>query len=521
MEMNRKSLVRGGTLGIGVLLVLALWLLVNYLGHKYHARFDWTETKLYSLSEKSENLLEERLDRPVEISVLYLPRSSVDSQVYEPLRELLARYEAAAPEISVRFIDPVQDRLEAQRLAESADLPQESVVVVAAGDDRRVIPFADMTELDYTGVQRGLPPTLRAFTGEQAVSGAILELLEAEQPVVLFTTGHGERSLDETGSEGLAALAATLERDNVEVREWASLGAEDVPEDADVVVVAGPQSNFVEPELDLLRDFVFRGGRMLILLDPVFLEGGTPVDTGLEAFLAELGVDVGSDVVLDPDNPIPFFGSESLFVTSFGDTPVTRPLREGDFPVIVSLARSVSARGTADATVTEMLLTSPRGWAERDLEALFTGGVERDDADLAGPVSLGVTVEREMAGQTGEEEAGVTVEGDEGTGEVQEENGEPEEAAVPPKARLVVLGDSDVAANRLVQGNVGNGVLVTNALNWLVEREALLGIPPKQPEQVRLSLTRDQLRWMYVLVLLILPSAAVALGLVLWIRRRR
>lgn len=503
MAMNRKRLVRGGTLGAGILLALALLGIVNYLGHKYHARFDWTSAQLYTLSEKSRNLLSQRVDRPVEISVLHLPRSTVDTQLYEPLRELLTRYEAASPRVSVRFIDPVRDRLEAQRLAESADLPQESVVVVTSGEDHRVIPFAEMAELDYTGVQFGQAPTLRTFQGEQAVSGAILELLESDRPVVLFTTGHGERSLDEPGSEGLTALAESLERDNVEVRQWASLGADAVPEDADVVVVAGPQSNFVEPELDVLRDFVFQGGRMLVLLDPVFRESGVPVDTGLETFLDELGVEVGTDVVLDPDNPIPFFGPESLFVTSYGDTAVTRSLREADLPVIVSLARSVGSAGSADETVTEMLLTSTGGWAERDLDALFTGGVEQDDEDLAGPVPLGVVVEREMQG----EDVDGTDEAD-GNGST-------------TRARLVVIGDSDAAANRLIRGNVGNGVLLINAFNWLVERESLLGIPAKEPEQVRLSLTGDQLRWMYLLVLLILPSAAVALGLGIWLRRRR
>ena len=61
------------------------------------------------------------------------------------------------------------------------------------------------------------------------------------------------------------------------------------------------------------------------------------------------------------------------------------------------------------------------------------------------------------------------------------------------------VGDSDFAANQLLQANVPNAVLLANALNWLVEREALLGIPPKKTEQVKLTLTSDEF-WMIVLL---------------------
>ena len=88
-------------------------------------------------------------------------------------------------------------------------------------------------------------------------------------------------------------------------------------------------------------------------------------------------------------------------------------------------------------------------------------------------------------------------------------------------ARLVVYGDSDFATNQLVRANSTNAMLLANSLNWLVERETLLGIPPRKTEQVRLSLTAGELRTVYVLSLLLLPGLAVAAGIYIHFRRRR
>ena len=69
-----ETVLRGSLLGAGVLLVLALLAIVSYLGWKYHWRWDWTETRIYSLSETTENVLEE-LDEDVRVTVFITPGS--------------------------------------------------------------------------------------------------------------------------------------------------------------------------------------------------------------------------------------------------------------------------------------------------------------------------------------------------------------------------------------------------------------------------------------------------------------
>lgn len=524
---DRRSLVRTGTLGAGLVLIAALVVIVNYFGWKYHVRGDWTASQLYDLSGKTENVLA-GLDRDVE-AVVFLPPGDALS---DPTREVLARYEAASQRFSVRYLDPERNPLEAQRLADEYDVTGYSVVMIA-GDQRRVIQRDALADFDFSGLQAGRGAEVKAYKGEQLFTSALIDLAEERQPKVLFTTGHGEIRLDDQSAGGLGSLAQRLRDDNFEVEEWASIGQAAVPADTDLVVIAGPTSNFLPPELELFDRFLADGGRMLVLLDPVLARAGTGelLETGLEGWLAGWGVEVGNDVAIDPSNPVPFFGGETIYVAGYGSHPITRSVQEARLPVLVSLARSVGTGSTPDGYRSTVLMrTSAEGWGETDVS---TGEVARDDADLAGPVPLGVVVEAEE-GEDGDDGFGEVGDADEADLDGEGENGGAVEAADASTddagaeltrrrgpMRLVVFGDSNFASDQFLGFNQVNAVLLIDTLNWLAERESLLGIPPKEPERVRLSMTPAQQTKVNLLALAILPGLAVILGVTVWLRRRR
>jgi ABC-type uncharacterized transport system involved in gliding motility auxiliary subunit len=484
-SIDRRQLVRTGTLSAGVLLLAALLVIVNYFGWKYYKRFDWTKSELYSLSEKTLNVLE-GLKKDVQFIVFLSPEQA---EIYGPTTELLARYGAASRRVRVRIVDAAKRPIEAQQLVQKYGVTTTGVVVTS-GDDKRVIDSNDLAELDFRSFQTTGAPQMTGFKGEQLFTSAIVQLSEGRKPKILFTTGHGEHSLDDQSGRGLSGAQQLLGRDNFELEEWASLGAGGVPQGTDLVVVAGPTGTFVQPELDAFSAYLNNGGRMLVLLDPVLgpAAGSGIVTTGLEGWLARFGVKAGQDIVVDPSNPLPFFGPETIFLKDYGDHPVTKALAEGDLPVLVSVVRSVAPGSAPGVEVNELVRTSAEGWGETDLANLNQVG--RDPKDLAGPVSIGVVAEGK--------------------------------STAPGKRpmRLVVVGDSDFAANQLLQANVTNTVLLANALNWLVEREALLGIPPKKTEQVKLTLTDDEMRMVYLLAAA-LPLLSVVLGGVVFFRRRR
>lgn len=508
---TRNPWLSGTSLGAGIALVAALLLIVNYFGWKYYDRVDLTETRLYSLSEKTENVLG-GLERDIQVIVFMDP----GDDLAKPVQEILSRYQAASPRVSVRVVDPVKNLAEAQSLVDTYGISRSNVVVFDSGDDRRVIEASDLAEYDYSGMQFGEGPRMTGFKGEQAFTSALVELVESRKPKILFTTGHGEARLDDPSERGLSSAQDLLGRDNFALEEWSSLGKPAVPPDTDLVVVAGPTAGFTQPEADVLKRYLEGGGRLLVLLDPTLGPSGTLVRTGLEGLLGEFGVKVGDDIVVDPDRGVPFYGAETFFVDQFGDHPVTQALSQARYPVIFPLARSVSAGPAPEGVeVTELVRSSATGWGETDLANL--GGVARGDGDLAGPVSLGVAV---AAAEGAAEEPGDEP-GSAGPAAQAESGGQGAEAE-PARAgyRLVVYGDSDFATNGQL-ANAGNPTLLANTMNWLVAREALVAIPPKQPEQVRLSLTQAELSTVTWLVLLVLPGLAVTAGIAVYLRRRR
>ena len=511
-ERAKRQIVSGSMLGAGVVLALALFLIANYFGSKYNRRFDWTQESLYTLSDKTKQILDD-LSAGVEIIVFLSPAEPL----YGPVKELLAAYRESSSQIHVREVDPERNLIEAQSLVDQYELAQLNVIVFDTGDDRRVIDTADLADYDYSGMQMGQAPTMTGFKGEQVFTSTLLELMERRKPKVLFTTGHGELKLDDFSPRGLSSARELLGRDNFELEEWMSLGESDVPEGTDLIVVAGPTSSWLEPELEMLRRYLRDGGRMLILVDPTLSPGDGIVETGLENLLADFGVDVGRDIVVDPANPLPFFSAETIFVNVYDDHVTTRPLDQAQLPVVLALARSVGKGEEVEGvTVTELMRTSIEGWGETDLENLDQ--VEKDDLDLQGPVPLGVAVMGEDSETEKITDSEVEVTESESSVEVSSELESEQKSG--DQMRMIVVGDSDFASNAQLQ-NMPNATLLANMLNWLVDRETLVGIPPKQPEQVRLSLSTSELRRITGFVLLGLPGLALGLGIYIFLRRRR
>lgn len=522
----RRRLVQGSTLGAGMVMALVLLAMLNYLAFRHYQRFDWTSSQLYSLSEKSLSVVR-GLDQNVDMVIFLSPAS----ELYDAVDELLSRYAAANPaRINKREVDPAKNLLEARRLVEQYSIERENVVVIATEDDRRVIDEFDLAEYDYSGAQFGQGPTMKEFKGEKLITSNLLALVEARKPRILFTSGHGEGQLDAGSERGLSQARDLLGKDNFEIEEWSSLGKDDVPSGTDLLVVAGPMTGFLPPELETFDRYLEAGGRMLMLLDPVFAQAsaeglGPLVDLGLADWLRAYGVEIRDDIVIDPSSEMPFFGPETLFTDSYGSHPIVESLEQTRTRVLLPLVRSVSRSEEVDERfkVADLVKTSGEGWGETDLARLDQIGL--DDADVAGPVSLGVAVTfAAMDGSDRSDGADGDALGEEPAAETEPAeldlctDGDGDEDA--PEARLVVLGDYDFATDGHIM-SAANSVLLLNTFNWLVKRDELIDIEAREPKQTSLNLTRDEIANVYLWVLVLLPGLAIVAGVWVYRSRRR
>lgn len=462
-------------------LAIALFAGVSWLGGRHWWRGDWTSSGVYSVSETTRKTVGGLKD-PVRVTVFMTKQS----RLYQPVQELLNRYRRLSDKLEIEFLDPERNPARAQALVQEFGIRQ-NTVVFRSGAKKKYVEEDKLANLDFGGPMGG-PAEIKSFKGEEAFTSAILDVTESRVPKIYFTAGHGEPGIDsgERG-RGFAELKQTLERQNRAVATWSSLGKGDLPSDATIVVIAGPRSTFLEPEIAALTKFLAGGGRVLVLADPVVkTPGAPPADFGLGGLLAAYGVKLDVDIVIDPAKAIPQVGAETLIADSYGPHPIVQPLAGEGMAVVFPLARSVSKTPpVAGYSDTVLVQTSASGWGETSLDKLDE--VKKDAADLAGPVAIGM-----VASPTDTKK---------------------------PLGRLVVFGNSRFVSNGILP-NGGNANLILNAVSWLAGQERTVGIAPKTMEQASLTMTQSEVTRLGLVAVLGMPALAIILGVWVWYRRR-
>jgi ABC-type uncharacterized transport system involved in gliding motility auxiliary subunit len=272
-----------------------------------------------------------------------------------------------------------------------------------------------------------------------------------------------------------------------------------VPEDATVVVVAGPKNDFVPAEIDLLKTYLGKQGKLLLLLDPPAKADAPPV-ANLMALAHDWGIDVGNDMVVDVSGMGQLIGTDASVpvAASYPSHAITQRFK---FLTAYPSARSVTAAsgGVNGHTAQGFVETSPRSWAESDLKSMLTTGkvsFSAGSGDKQGPISVAAAVSAPSTSTTGAAAEGPK-----------------------PETRVVVYGDSDFAANSGL-GIQGNRDLFMNTVGWLTQQENLISIRPKDAEDRRLTMTAAQQTNVTWLSLFILPGLVFFTGVYTWWRRR-
>ncbi len=278
---------------------------------------------------------------------------------------------------------------------------------------------------------------------------------------------------------GYGGIAELLKSDNFLVEPLILL-QQDIPADAAVLVIAGPKSDFLEPEIAKLNAFLAKGGKLMVLIDPPPGAEAPPL-TNLIALLKDWAVEVGNNAVLDPMSQLRGTQADVPVAAQYPYHAITSTFR---LLTAYPFSRSVKPIEGAPGgrTATSFIMSGRNSWAESDLKTLTTKGEaapEFDKGDVQGPISLAVAVSAPIEGATPPPPA-----------DGQDANPN------KPETRLVVVGDSDFAANS-VAGIPGNQDMFLNMVNWLAQQENLISVRPRSPEDRRITLTGGQDRMIF------------------------
>jgi hypothetical protein len=490
---RRKTRIGRVRIGLNVVvqivLVLLLAAMVNSYAFKHYARWDFSRDQKYALSDKTKRFLN-TLKGKMRITVFFSPSTPISADV----QNLLTEYQYAGKgKIDIEQIDPERNLSRAKELFDKYKVVTDESLLVLDYDGRnKTVKASEMADVDQSGMAFGEGPRVAAFKGEQSITSAMIDLVEGKKKTLGYVTGHKEPALSAPTSP-ISLLKTFIENENIKFQELNLLDQPAIPADVNAVMIVGPQYDFSDREMKVLRDFWDKQGRILVLLDPA---ANTP---RLRAILDEQGVKVNDDRLM-------------VFVrTGIQELALTRDVQArflGDSPVTKRLAdvRAIFIGGTASLTLDpnrgraanirlEPLIQAEKGYfAETDYNSDNQAKLQAD-AQKAGDAPLTIAASAEKGGSA---DARVKVN----------------------SSRLVAVSNATFVQDSAIMQDQAALDFVSGAVNWLLSREQMIGIAPKIPKPLTFSLDPEALRRFRWIVLVIMPLIPAAIGTVVWWQRR-
>ena len=411
-----------------------------------------------------------KLDSPLQVLVF------AQEPEFPRYRDKLKEYEYMSKKVTTEYIDPDKK----PTLAKQNQIQQYGTIV-----------------FNYKGRTERV-----TSDNEQELTNGVIKVVSGQQRKIYFTQGHGEKDTVSADRDGYNTIAAALGRENYTVEKVVIAQQGAVPDEASVVIVAGPRTDFFAPEVEALKKYLEKAGKLLLELDPPDKADSPPL-TSLIALAHDWGIQVGNNVVVDVSGMGRLIGTDASVpvAANYPSHPITQRFT---FLTAFPLAREASpVSGGVNGHIAQAFIeTSPRSWAETDFKSLLSRGevaLDESKGDKKGPVAIASAVSAAATPAAPPK---------------------PGEADAPkPETRVVVMGDSDFAANGGL-GIQGNRDLFMNTVGWLTLQENLISIRPKEADDRRITLTATQQSNITWLSLLIIPGFVFATGVLTWWRRR-
>lgn len=438
-----------------IIVLLAVVVLINLTANKYNIKWDFTEDKQNSLTSETINTI---AGIPESINALAFFTADVSKEQATLLLNLYKQ--AAAGKFDYTFIDPESNPVVAQQF----NVTKNGTVILTMGE--RSEPVNYLTEVEVTT--------------------AIIKLLNPTQHVVYFLTGHGEHDLKSTDETSYSSVVAALTSRNFLVNELNLMATSQIPQDAEVIVIAGPTKQLSRAEVDLLKSFVESGRSLFVLENPVPMSDfGNAADPVAEYLQNEWGIILGQDVVMDPNSQNP----NQAVSQEYSEHPIVDPLLKSNMVTVFPYARSVQTVEAAPANITfeSIINTAENSWGETDFKSLNEGEVNFEEGkDLPGPVSLAVAANNSVT------------------------NG-----------RIVVIGNSFFAINNNFTF-YGNGDLMMNSITWLAGDDKLINLTPHENiERLVVPPQSVTVNALLLVSVFVIPMLILVTGIIVYTRKKK
>jgi hypothetical protein len=491
IPQGRPKKIRRVQIGLNVLaqiiLLLFLAAMVNSIAFKHYQRWDFSRDQKYALSDKTKRFLR-TIKGKMRVIVFFSPSTPITAD----LQNLLTEYQYAGKgKIDIERIDPERNLSRAKEMFDKYKVvSDESLLVIDYEGRNKTVKASEMAEIDQSGMAFGEGPRVAAFKGEQAITSAMMDVVQGKKNTLGYVLGHKEPPL--SGNTNISVLKAFIENENIKFQELNLFDVGAIPAELKTILIIGPQYDLSDREMKLLRDFWDKQGRILLLLDPA---AKTPK---LDAFLNDLGVKANDDRLM-------------VFLrTGIQELALTRDVQAhflGGSPVTKRLAdvRALFFGGTSSLTLEpervraanirlDPLIQAEKGYfAETDYNSDNQAKFQADAKAAGAPPTIGAAVER---GASADERVQMN------------------------SSRLVVVSNATFVQDNAVTQDQQALDFISGSVNWLLSREQLIGIAPKISKPLTFTLNEDALRNLRWIVLVGMPLIFAVLGAAVWWQRR-
>jgi len=416
------------------------------LTHQFTGQIDITSNASNTLSEASQKILATLSDK-VEITA-YLKK---DATIRLQIEQLIARYQDHKANINLTFVDP-------------ASIP-EKTRELNIGSEGGIL-------IEYQGRLERL-----VFIDEASLTNALLQLANANERWVSFLSGHGERAPDGIANFDLGSFGKALDQHKIKAQPLNLATVQAIPHNSNLLVISAPAVPLMEGELTLIKQYIDKGGNLLLLTDPN--------NANLNPLLDMLGVRVLAGTLVDGQSKLYGIDDPSFVLASeYTKHPITKGFKTITvYPATAALEVDATSPFKAEA----LLSSAKQSWTETNVIAgkirFDAGGVEK-----AGPLNFAYALTRTINKDT--------------------------------EQRIVVVGDGDFLSNTYI-GNVGNLDMGLRLVNWLIHDDKFIDIPAKTTPDSNLQLSPTAIAVLSFGFLIILPVLLLVTGFFVWRRRNR
>ena len=465
MEKKANLALRGGSYSLVITaVVLAVLIVVNVFVSVLPAsatQYDISASQLYSITSNTKVVVN---NLQQDVTIYWIVQAEAEDQIIE---NLLSKYESLSGRITVVKKNPDAFPTFTEQYTD-AIVPNNSLIV-ESGERYRYVSYEDLyeTELDtysYSYVTSG-------FDGEGAITSAIDYVVTEDLPQLYVLEGHGETELP-------ADFTDAVEKANIETNSLSLLNVDEIPDEADALVIYAPQSDISEEEAAMLVDYADAGGKLLVMAGPV--EGEDLPN--LYRVLAEYGVEPVKGLVVEGDRSYYAFGYPYILMPDLTSHEITDSLLTENYYPILPLSQGLSI-GNGKGTVAELLTTSSSAYSKIAGFALET--YEKEEEDTDGPFTLAVSVDTDGGGQI---------------------------------VWFSASGFLDEVYNSYSSG--ANVDLAMNALSSLIGEREAISIRSKSLSYSYLTISDTTSATLKTLMIGVFPLAYLAAGVIIYVRKR-